>query len=81
MSTPSHSRAVGGGGGSADARDEMARDLRLQKPITMTINNLNSIRVCDRDVIRLNPDDLAILFMCSIDSFIPSSMSTLPHKP
>ena len=47
----------------------------------MAIDNLNRIAIGDRNMIRLNPNNLAVLLVSSIDGEVAPPATGLVHEP
>ena len=47
----------------------------------MAVDNLNGITICDGDMIRLDSNNLAVLFVSGIDGEVASPTTGLVHKP
>ena len=55
--------------------------IRFQETISMPVDNLNGITICDGDMIRLDSNNLAVLFVSGIDCEVASPTTGLVHKP
>ena len=53
----------------------------LQEATAMTVDGLYCIRIRNRYMIWLDPDDLPILLVSIVNRPVPPAMSTLPHQP
>jgi hypothetical protein len=55
--------------------------IRLQKAIPMAIDNLNRIAIGDRNMIRLNPNNLAVFLVSGINGKVAPPATGLVHEP
>ena len=55
--------------------------IRFQETIPMPINNLNGITIRNGDMIRLDSNNLAVLFVGGIDGEVASPATGLVHEP
>jgi hypothetical protein len=62
-------------------RQPLGKDLRFQEAISMTIDRLNGISIRNRDMVRLNANNLAVFLMGSIDSEVATPTTGLVHQP
>lgn len=53
-------------------------DLRLEKAIAMPIYSVDSIVVCNRNMVGLNSNELAILLVSFVDGYVSPAVTTLP---
>jgi hypothetical protein len=57
------------------------RALRFQETVPVTVDLLYSFVVCDRNMVWLNPDQFAVLFMSFIDGQVSLALPALSKKP
>jgi thioredoxin-related protein len=55
--------------------------LPLQKPVAVTVNELDCFRICNGDVIWLDANHSSQSFMSIIDCFVTTTSPTLVHQP
>lgn len=55
--------------------------LPFHEAVTVPINDLDCLIICNADMIRLYANDLSKFLVHTVNSFIPSPMSRLPHQP
>lgn len=53
----------------------------FQEAISVTVDDLNRIWICDGDVVWLNADDLSQSLVCLVNGPVTATMSTLVHEP
>jgi len=83
-----HSLALPGVFGTVPSVEQATPDrnegiivLALQESVTVAINQWDSVRICDTDVVWLKTNKLAILLVCFVDSEEAFALTALPQEP